>query len=140
MFGSSFARISAVILALFILTFAAAAQDLDDVTISGKVTDSNGLAVVGASVTASSIEMGIDRTVITGDDGRFQIVKLKPGTYKVKVVATGFGVQETPAIPTISAQNVQRDFTLAPAGVTAEQTVTVTEDDGPVIDTTRMIV
>ncbi|MEO6051649.1 MAG: hypothetical protein ABIP78_10005, partial [Pyrinomonadaceae bacterium] len=37
-------------------------------------------------------------------------------------------------------QNVQKDFKLAPAGVTAEQTVTVTEDDEPVVDTTRITV
>ncbi|MBK9768988.1 MAG: hypothetical protein IPP63_19375 [Chloracidobacterium sp.] len=67
------------------------------------------------------------------------LVKLKPGTYKIKVAASGFGTQETPEIATVSAQNVQKDFKLSPAGVTAEQTIIVT-DDAAVVDTTRTTV
>lgn len=116
------------------------AQDLDDVTVAGKITDANGLAIVGATVTATSVETAEVRTVVTDDDGRYRILKLKPGTYKIKVAASGFGIQETPDIPTISAQNVQKDFKLSPADVRAEQTVTVTDDDSPLVDTTRTIV
>ncbi len=116
------------------------AQDLDDVTISGRITDSNGLAVVGATVTATEVATGIARTIVTDDDGQYRFLKLKPGTYKVKATADGFGTQETPAIPTISAQNVAKNFTLAPADVRAEQTVTVTSDSGPPVDTSRTIV
>lgn len=140
MFGRSLSR--AIALSLFVLVSGlfVAAQDLDDVTISGKVTDSNGLSVVGASVTVTSVETGESRTLITDDEGHYRFLKLKPGTYKVKASASGFGAQETPGIPTISAQNLQKDFKLAPADVKAEQTVTVTEDDGPAVDTTRTIV
>ena len=120
--------------------FAAAAQDLDNVTVNGRVTDTNGLAVVGASVTATSVETGVTRNVVTDDDGRYRIVQLKPGTYKIKAAQSGFGTQETPPIVTISAQNVQQDFKLSPADVRAETTVTVTGDDGPAVDTTRTIV
>ena len=46
-----------LLLPLFLLTFifttSISAQDLDDVTISGKVTDSNNLAIIGATVTAT---------------------------------------------------------------------------------------
>ncbi len=140
MFGSILSRVSAYTLVLFICAFFVSAQDLDDVTFSGKITDVNGLAIVGARVTAISIEMGVDRTVTTNEDGRYRIVELKPGIYKVNVSASGFGIQETPEIATISAQNVVKDFSLAPADVLAEQTVTVTEDDTPLVDPTRTIV
>lgn len=140
MLGSITRRVSAATLALCLFAFAGLGQDLDDVTISGKITDSNGLAIVGASVTATSTEMGVERSVTTNDDGRYTIVKLKPGTYKVKATATGFGAQETPEIITVSGQGVQKEFRLAPADVRAEQVVTVTEDDQPVIDTTRTVV
>jgi hypothetical protein len=125
-------------LLLFVFFFAAAAQDLDDVTISGIVTDSNGLAVVGAKVTVTSVDTGEVRIVITDDEGRYRFIKLKPGTYKINAAQSGFGTQETPPITTISAQNVARDFKLAPADVRAETTVTVTDDDGPAVDTTRL--
>ena len=140
MFGRILSRAFALAIVVFAFSLILHAQDLDDVTIGGKITDSNGLVVVGASVTITSIETGDARTVVTDDEGRYRFLKLKPGTYKVKAAASGFGIQETLGIPTISAQNVQKDFKLAPADVRAEQTVTVTDDDGPPVDTTRTIV
>lgn len=140
MFGRT---VSALFVSTFLLiafTITAVAQDLDDVTITGKVVDANGLVVVGASVTAKSIETGEERTVITDDEGRYRIVKLKPGTFKIKAMAKGFGIQETPGIVTVSAQNVEKDFKLSPADVRAETSVTVSEDDGPAVDTTRITV
>src|SRR5262245_36177940 len=103
MFGRVLCRVFVFSLVLVAVSLSFG-QDLDDVTIAGKLTDSNGLAVVGATVTATSAETGEVRTVTSGDDGLYKIVKLKPGTYKVKVMASGFGVQETTPITTISAQ------------------------------------
>lgn len=140
MFGKFLTRTLAFTFALVIFAVAAMAQDLDDVTISGKVTDSAGLPVVGATVTATMTETGESRSIVTDGDGFYRLVKLKPGTYKLKVANGGFGTQETPEIPTISAQNLQKDFKLTPADVKAETTVTVTEDDSPAVDTTRTIV
>ena len=78
-------------LALFFCVAAGFGQDLDDVTISGRLADSNGLAVVGAKVTATETITGVERTAVSDDDGRYRFIKLKPGTYKVKATATGFG-------------------------------------------------
>ncbi len=140
MFGRIFRSVFAFAIVSLITVTMAFSQDLDDVTIAGKILDANGLAIVGANVTATRTETGESRTVTTDDEGGYRIVKLKPGTYKIKAAANGFGAQETPDILTVSAQNVQKDFKLTPAGVTAEQTITVTEDDSPVVDTTRTIV
>ncbi|GEM_PF-215227 len=140
MFGRIVSRVFTLTFLLFILAFAAFAQDLDDVTVAGRISDSNGLAVVGASVTATSVDTGESRTVVTDDDGFYRIIKLKPGTYKIKAAQSGFGTQETPPITTVSAQNLQRDFKLTPADVRAETTITVSGDDGPAVDTTRTIV
>ena len=140
MSGRFLCPLFAFTLMLFALSITAFAQDLDDVTITGRLADANGLAVVGASVTATSVETGEARTVVTDDEGRYQIVKLKPGTYKIKASANGFGPQETPGIATISAQNVQKDFKLLPADLKAETTITVSDDDGPAVDTTRTTV
>jgi outer membrane receptor protein involved in Fe transport len=140
MLGSFVSRFSIVALFVLVCCLAAASQDLDDVTVSGQITDSNRLAIVGATVTVTAVETGVERTVVTDVDGRYRIIKLKPGNYKIKVTQTGFGPLETPAVATVAAQNVVKDFTLLPAGVTAEQTVQVTDDDAPVVDTTRTIV
>lgn len=140
MLGRNLSRIVAFSFLFFSLSLAVISQDLDDVTVNGRLTDSNGLAIVGASVTALSVDTGESRTVVTDDDGRYRIVKLKPGNYKLKASASGFAILETPSISTVSGQNLLKDFKLSPADVTAEQTVTVTEDSGPIVDTTRTVV
>ncbi|HEX8737294.1 MAG TPA: TonB-dependent receptor [Pyrinomonadaceae bacterium] len=127
-------------LLMFALAVGGFAQDLDDVTISGKVADTNGAAIVGASVTATQIEKNIVRTVVTNEDGVYKIVDLQPGTYKIRATSQGFGAKEHIDIVTIAGQNVQLDFALAPAGVQVEQTVTVGGDDQPAVDTTRTVV
>lgn len=133
-------RIVLCLLFLFASAITLVAQDLDNVTISGKVTDSNRAPIVGATVTAVLTETGTERTVVTNEDGRFTIVNLKPGTYKVKVMATGFGTSEKPEQKTISAQNLQLNFEMSPAGVQASTTVTASGDDIATVDVTRTIV
>ena len=134
------AALSVLSIFVFAISVFVSAQDLDDVTFSGRIADTNNLPIVGATVTVRSIETGEERVVVTDSDGRYRVVKLKPGRYKVKAAAKGFGTKETPEMITIAAQNVQRDFSLAPGDITAETTVTVTDDDAPMVDTTRTIV
>lgn len=140
MFGRMLHRTPVICLFLLISAFSLFAQDLDNVTIAGRITDPNGLAVVGATVTATMVETGEVRTVQSNDDGYYKFPQLRPGTYKVKASASGFGAQETPPIITISAQNVVRDFKLSPADVKAETTVVVTDDDAAMVDISRTIV
>lgn len=127
---------------LTFLMFAATtfAQSLDTVTIAGRITDPNGQSVAGATVTATQVETGTERTATTDDDGRYQIVQLQPGTYNVKSTGGGFGTSEKQGLVTISGQNVQLDFALAVGDVKVEQTVTIGDDDAPVVDTTRTVV
>ena len=116
------------------------AQDLDEVTISGKVFDPNNAAVAGATVTATLISTGVERTVTADEEGRYRIVELQPGIYSVKASMQGFGSQEKTNLVTVAGQNVQLDFNLAPAGVAAEQIVTLEGDNEPIVDTTRTVV
>jgi hypothetical protein len=139
--SNSFGRLCLSILSLCLFAVLAAnAQDLDDVKITGKIVDSNNLAVVGATVKATELGTGVERTVTSNEEGKYSIIELKPGVYKVRVEATGFGTKESTDLQTVSGQNVQLDFSLAPADVRAEQNVTVTDDDAPVVDTSRTIV
>ncbi len=125
------------VLAFSSFTFA---QDLDDVIFSGKVTDSNGEVIIGATVTAILVEQGIERSVTTNEDGRFRIIELKPGKYSIKVNSPGFGVLTKTDLDTISGQSINVDFSLVPESVRAEQTVSIDDTDAPVIDPNRTIV
>ena len=135
-----FGRLSLAILSILLFSFAVAAQDLDDVTLTGRVADSNGLAIVGATVKATLVDTGAERTVTTNDEGRFRLIELKPGLYKLTVSQTGFGTKEKSELQTVSGQNLQIDFQLAPADVKADTTVTVSEEDAPAVDVTRTVV
>ena len=140
MFGRILSRAAALALLVFAIGLSLAAQDLDDVTISGKLSDPNGLDVVGANVTVISVDTGDTRTMVTNDDGQYRFVKLKPGTYKIKAEGKGFGISETTPIKTVSAENLIQDFKMVLADVKAETTITVTDENGPAVDTTRTIV
>jgi hypothetical protein len=123
---------------VFSLSFASA-QDLDNVTISGRVTDQNGAIIPGATVEAILVKTNAARTVVTNDDGRYLIIQLEPGVYNLRVSFTGFAVQERTELALISGQNLQLDITLLPQGVTVDPVV-VTAIETPAVDTTRTVV
>ncbi|HKP36976.1 MAG TPA: carboxypeptidase regulatory-like domain-containing protein [Pyrinomonadaceae bacterium] len=123
---------------LCVATAPSAAQDLDTVTISGRVMDQNGAIIPGASVTATLIKTNVERTVVANDEGRYRIIQLEPGVYSVKASFTNFAAEEKTELTTIAGQNVQLDFALKPADVTAE-TVVVTANP-PEVDTSRTVV
>jgi hypothetical protein len=115
------------------------AQDLDNVTIRGRVTDENGAIVPGATITAALVMTGDERTVTTDAEGRYRIIELEPGVYTVSASFTNFATEQKTGLSVVAGQNVELNFTLRPAGVVAEQTV-VSEADAPPVDTTRTVV
>jgi len=129
-----------ILLALvFLASQLCSAQDLDTVTIAGHVTDQNGAVIPGASVTATLVKTKIGRMVVADGDGRYKIIQLEPGSYSVKASFTGFAAEEKTDLTTVAGQNVQLDFTLKPATVTAEAVI-VSAAEAPQVDTTRTIV
>lgn len=117
----------------------ARAQDLDDVSFNGQVTDQNGAVVAGATIVAVQNETKKERTVQTDAEGRFRLVDLEPGTYTVRAAFQNFATEERTEIGTLAGQNVRLDFVLLPASLVAEQVV-VTEADAPIVDTSRTVV
>ncbi|HYT48873.1 MAG TPA: carboxypeptidase regulatory-like domain-containing protein [Pyrinomonadaceae bacterium] len=115
------------------------AQDLDNITISGKVTDQNGAVIPGATVTATLVATKVERTVVADGDGNYKLIQLQPGVYNIKASFTGFAEEEKTNLTTIAAQNVQLDFILKPAGVTAEAVV-VSAAEPTQVDTSRTVV
>ena len=77
----------------------AIAQGETTSAIVGTLTDSSGAAVPGATVTLTSSENGLRRSVKTDDGGRFSFPQLKPGMYSVKVEAGGFEAQQNNNVP-----------------------------------------
>jgi hypothetical protein len=138
--GARLSILLALLVALSLLSAPSThAQDLDNVTISGRVTDPNGALIPGATVTAILVKTNVERSVTANDEGRYRIIELDPGEYTVRVSFAGFATEEKTKLVTIAGQNVQLDFTLRPADVTAQQVI-VNEAETPPVDTTRTVV
>jgi hypothetical protein len=58
--------------------------------LSGTITDTQKLAVPGATVTATNNQTGATRTAVTMADGSYRITELTPGRYTVTVELQGF--------------------------------------------------
>jgi len=128
-----------LLLACSALPLSIAAQDLDNVTIAGKVTDQNGAVVPGATIMATLVATKVERTVVADGDGNYKLIQLPPGIYDIKASFTGFAAEEKTNLTTIAAQNVRLDFILKPASVAAEAIV-VSAAEPTQVDTTRTVV
>jgi hypothetical protein len=58
--------------------------------LTGRVVDEAGGVLPGATVTARHVARGIERSAITGNDGRFVIAGLPTGIYTTRVELIGF--------------------------------------------------
>lgn len=58
--------------------------------ISGNVTDTQGAAIAGATVTLKNVEKGFSRSIVTNDDGAYNFASILPDTYIVEVEKQGF--------------------------------------------------
>ena len=63
---------------------------IDRGAIAGRVVDSSGAVVPSAAVTITNKATGVAMTTNVDSDGEYQVLTLIPGTYSVRVTATGF--------------------------------------------------
>ncbi len=126
------------LLTIFLFTFNVNAQDLDTVTISGRIMDQNGAVIPGASVHATLIKTALQRTMTTDAEGRYRLIQLEPGIYAVRVSFPGFAPQEFTGITTVAGQSLQFDATLLPSDLVVEPVV-ITDAQSPVVDTKRTV-
>ena len=95
-------------------------------TFRGTILDPQGLPLPGASVTATDETTNIARTVTTNADGNFEIVNLRPGSYRIEVALEGFKKYERTGI-VLNAASVARVDTQLEVGRLAES-VTVSAE------------
>jgi len=96
---------------------ASRAQGVQTGTIRGIVKDQQGLAVPGATVTATSPALQGSRTAVTDAQGQYTINALPPGAYTLKFTLSGFGdVTQTATLPL--GITIEQNATFKPAGLT----------------------
>ena len=104
-----------LLIALGVTAPVALAQQM--VTVSGKVTDADGLPLPGASVVVTEQNTGFNRTVVTADTGAFTIPNLPPGTYSVTFTMAGFADQTRKDVRLSAGTVSALDVTMQLAGL-----------------------
>src|ERR671939_213523 len=84
-------------LSIFALVLLAAAAHAQTATggVNGTVTDPNGAAVPGASVTLVNRATNIETRATANEGGYYTFVNVSPGTYVLKVESPGFSTVNT---------------------------------------------
>src|SRR2546430_712983 len=120
---------------LFLGWASMASPQVNTATLSGTVSDPQGLPVKGAMVTMTNAGTGAQRTSITDDGGRYNLVGLPPGQYRMAVDGgANFSVYENASIVLTVGETATSDLRLDLKSM--QQTVTVSTETSP-IETTK---
>jgi len=110
----------------FVMTVGLASAQSFRGGIVGTVTDTSGAVIPGATVTVLNVETGLERHVVSADNGDFAVPELPIGKYKVTVTHDGFDTFVADGIGVSIATDVNVIAALTAGSV--KQTVTVTAD------------
>ena len=81
-------------------------------SLSGRITDSTGSAISGATVTANNVETGISRDAVSDQSGRYQLLELPLGSYEVRAGKSGFAEEMRKGISLVVGQSATADLSL----------------------------
>ena len=126
--------ICCVFLAYVCVSFAslAVAQGSYRAQLRGVVTDASGAVLHDATVTITDTGTNISHAIHTDDKGEYYFTGLRPSGYSVKAQASGFRTAEKTNVVLAVDQESTLNFTLTPAGVSEQVSVTMS---APLLDT-----
>ena len=90
-------------------------------TLTGRVTDTTGVALAGVRVSVVGTRFG----AVTGPDGRYAIADVPPGTYRVQARLIGYAVAEVASLVLTAGQTATADFRLVPQAIELNPVVAV---------------
>src|SRR5580692_9258857 len=91
--------------------------------IQGTVKDPTGAVIVGADVTATSLETGVARSTVTDANGGYHVDGLSAGSYQLRIEHTGFKVKKLTDITLSVNQVAVLDATLDVGSTNEEFTI-----------------
>ncbi len=113
---------------LCMLTSPAYSQEVRG-TILGRVTDPQGAVVPAAKLKVINTSTGVAVSVVSNDQGNYQVPYLLVGDYRVEVEAQGFKKYSRSGITVQTADRIELDITLQVGDIA--ETVTVTAEAPP---------
>src|SRR5262245_46325370 len=114
-------RLQGLLFSLFVVISTASAQEFR-ATITGQVTDSSGLGIPNARVTAIQKSTSQATVASTNQDGFYTVPYLQPSSYSVEVSADGFSKRRQ-EVTLLTAQKLELSFKLDVGAVTENITV-----------------
>src|SRR6185503_2364520 len=97
-------------------------------SIEGQVFDQNGAAIPHVKIVARSPAIGVERTVLSDDAGRYLLAALPVGDYTIEVSAAGFKKQVVETLRIEVARKITQDFQLEIGDVSEQVTVSSVND------------
>ena len=124
-------RLVGLCLSVFILSSGAALY-AQDASVIGSVTDDTKAMLPGATITATSLETGVQQVAVSDANGQYRL-RLPAGIYKLQAELSGFGPVLLPRVELLVGQNANVPITLKIAQLTETLTVSA---ESPLVDTT----
>src|SRR5215210_6329203 len=106
-----------------------AQQGATTADVSGVVTDESGGVMAGVAVTALETSTNVARTTTTGNEGRFVLAALPPGTYTITATHPGFTTVEREGVRVTLGTLTELAITLPVGGIAQHVTVPAKHSD-----------
>ena len=103
-------------------------------TVTGRVIDSGGGVVPGATVTATNVATSVARATVTNSDGLYSFPNLEPAAYDIRVDKNGFAPSVRKGATLLTGATLNLDFTLSVATTTQQVEVT---GEAALVETTQ---
>jgi len=99
------------------------AQGSNTSTINGRIADSSGGVLPGATINAKHLATGVVSTTVSNAEGGFSLPSLPPGTYEVSVSLEGFKTTVIKDVVITAVQGATVNASLEVGGITEQVTV-----------------
>ncbi len=111
-------------LVVIVLLYAWPARAQQMVSISGRIIDPDGLALPGATITATEQNTGFTRNVVSAETGAYTIPNLEPGTYTVTVEMPSFSTLKRTDLVLSAGSSATLEFKMQLGGLAEAVEVT----------------
>jgi hypothetical protein len=109
------------------------AQTLDRAEITGTIQDQTGAALGGVAVTLRETNTGVERVMVTRDDGRYLAPLMPPGVYVVRTERPGFSAATSDPLTLTVGQALVVNVVMQIAGPTETLSISAAGDTAPAL-------